>query len=144
MSNELESNPFADTIHDGPEHQPWIGVPITKLEGMTNHQLKRAMHREQGVHIFQLVLFGNASVGKTSLYFRKSDNEFHGEACQATIGVDFVVTPIQIDDVYVKCQIWDTAGQERFRSLRTAMLEKLTKLTKDKSKIKHKALMTTS
>ena len=118
MSNgSLESNPFADTIEDKSDAQPWAGVPVKEFEGMTNHQLKRAMHREQGVHVFQLVLFGNASVGKTSLYFRKSDNEFHGEACQATIGVDFVITPIQIDDIYVKCQIWDTAGQERFRSL---------------------------
>ena len=120
MSNTddgLDTNPFADVSEETAGPPPWIGIPLGELEGMTNHQVKRAMHRREQLHVFQLVLFGNASVGKTSLYFRKSDNEFHGGACQSTIGVDFVVTPVQIDDVCVKCQIWDTAGQERFRSL---------------------------
>jgi Ras-related protein Rab-1A len=35
----------------------------------------------------------------------------------STIGVDFKVSTIEIDDKLVKMQIWDTAGQERFRSI---------------------------
>nr|CAD2193507.1 unnamed protein product [Meloidogyne enterolobii] len=35
----------------------------------------------------------------------------------ATIGVDFRIRTITIDDKLVKLAIWDTAGQERFRTL---------------------------
>lgn len=35
----------------------------------------------------------------------------------ATIGVDFKVKTIQVDDKRFKLQIWDTAGQERFKNI---------------------------
>jgi len=35
----------------------------------------------------------------------------------ATIGVDFKLKTMTIDDCKVKLQIWDTAGQERFRNI---------------------------
>ncbi|MCD9645697.1 hypothetical protein HAX54_034823 [Datura stramonium] len=39
---------------------------------------------------------------------------------KATIGADFVIKELQIDDRLVTLQIWDTAGQERFQSLGVA------------------------
>jgi small GTP-binding protein len=35
----------------------------------------------------------------------------------ATIGVDFKIKMLTVDDKRIKLQIWDTAGQERFRNI---------------------------
>merc|ERR1712130_601928 len=37
-----------------------------------------------------------------------------------TIGIDFKIKNIEIDDKRIKLQIWDTAGQERFRTITTS------------------------
>jgi small GTP-binding protein len=55
-------------------------------------------------------------VGKSSLLIQYLDGIFDTELI-STIGVDFRVTSIDIDDSRVKLQIWDTAGQERFRAM---------------------------
>jgi Ras-related protein Rab-8A len=34
-----------------------------------------------------------------------------------TVGIDFKIKIIMVDDVKIKMQIWDTAGQERFRNM---------------------------
>jgi Ras-related protein Rab-7A len=39
---------------------------------------------------------------------------------KATIGADFLVKEVMIDEKLVTLQIWDTAGQERFQSLGVA------------------------
>lgn len=55
-------------------------------------------------------------VGKSSLLVRFADNTFSGNYI-TTIGVDFKIKTVTIDDKRVKLQIWDTAGQERFRTI---------------------------
>ena len=37
-----------------------------------------------------------------------------------SIGVDFKLKNIELDDKKIKLQIWDTAGQERFRTITTS------------------------
>ncbi|KAI6141739.1 ras-domain-containing protein [Pisolithus tinctorius] len=66
----------------------------------------------------KLLLIGNASVGKSSLLLRFSDEQWipEGEAT-ATIGVDFRVHKMDVNGRKVKLSIWDTAGQERFRTI---------------------------
>jgi len=58
-------------------------------------------------------------VGKSCLLLRYSDDQFTTSFI-TTIGIDFKIKPILIDDSKVKLQIWDTAGQERFRTITTA------------------------
>jgi small GTP-binding protein len=44
----------------------------------------------------------------------------HRLAYSATVGIDFKVRRLDIDNKTVKMQIWDTAGQEKFNSITTA------------------------
>ncbi|XP_053200290.1 ras-related protein Rab-30-like [Panonychus citri] len=67
-------------------------------------------------YLFKIVLIGNAGVGKTCLVRRFAQGLFPGVQ-GATIGVDFMIKSLMVNDVKVKLQIWDTAGQERFRSI---------------------------
>jgi small GTP-binding protein len=51
---------------------------------------------------------------------RFADNVEPSKEYVSTIGVDFRVRTIVIDNTRVKLQIWDTAGQERYKSITTA------------------------
>lgn len=62
------------------------------------------------------ILIGDSSVGKSSLLYRYTDNDWNPYYI-ATIGVDFKVTTIEKQGKVIKLQLWDTAGQERFRSI---------------------------
>ncbi|KAG8081102.1 hypothetical protein GUJ93_ZPchr0007g3933 [Zizania palustris] len=58
-------------------------------------------------------------VGKSCLLLRFSDGSFTTSFI-TTIGIDFKIRTIELDDKRIKLQIWDTAGQERFRTITTA------------------------
>ncbi|XP_077424476.1 EF-hand calcium-binding domain-containing protein 4B [Vanacampus margaritifer] len=66
--------------------------------------------------LFKIVLVGNSTVGKTSLLRRFCDDCFNPDTC-ATVGIDYSVKTIRVDDCQVALQVWDTAGQERYRSI---------------------------
>ncbi|EFO19615.1 Ras-like protein Rab-18 [Loa loa] len=64
----------------------------------------------------KILIVGESGVGKSSLMLRFVDDTFDPEIA-ATIGIDFRVTSMMVDQNRVKLAIWDTAGQERFRTL---------------------------
>ena len=66
--------------------------------------------------IFKVLLLGNSSVGKSSLFLRFVDDIWN-DTFVPTIGVDFKIKTFEIDGKKVKMQIWDTAGQERFKNI---------------------------
>lgn len=68
------------------------------------------------VHLLKIVVIGDAGVGKSAMLLRLSTGRFE-ETMPPTIGLDFHVKTIRINDQTVKLTIWDTAGQERFRTL---------------------------
>eukprot|EP00052_Salpingoeca_macrocollata_P034426 m.11475 g.11475 ORF g.11475 m.11475 type:complete len:211 (-) comp6462_c0_seq1:176-808(-) len=70
-------------------------------------------------YLFKLLLIGDSGVGKTCVLFRFSDDAFNSSFI-STIGIDFKIRTIELDDKKIKLQIWDTAGQERFRTITTA------------------------
>jgi Ras-related protein Rab-8A len=70
-------------------------------------------------YLFKLLLIGDSGVGKTCVLFRFSDDAFNSTFI-STIGIDFKIRTIELDDKKIKLQIWDTAGQERFRTITTA------------------------
>lgn len=70
-------------------------------------------------YLFKILLIGDSSTGKSSILTVYTDQIFN-ETFMSTIGVDFKIKTIQIDNRDVKLQIWDTAGQERFRTITTS------------------------
>jgi len=52
------------------------------------------------------------------LILRFCDNAY-SDSFVSTIGVDFKMKNIQINNQNVKVQLWDTAGQERYRTITT-------------------------
>lgn len=67
-------------------------------------------------YIFKLLLIGDSGVGKSSLLLRFADAQY-SDSYLATIGVDFKIRTVEVEDHLVKLQVWDTAGQERFRTI---------------------------
>ncbi len=67
-------------------------------------------------YTFKILLLGDASVGKTSFTKRYCYNIFNPSE-RLTIGVDFHVKTIELNETKIKLQIWDVGGEERFRFL---------------------------
>ncbi len=65
---------------------------------------------------FKIIIFGDAGCGKTTLTQRFLTNLFVSDQTM-TIGVDFEVKSLIVDEQKVKLQIWDFGGEERFRFL---------------------------
>ncbi|XP_061679317.1 EF-hand calcium-binding domain-containing protein 4B [Syngnathoides biaculeatus] len=73
--------------------------------------------------LFKIVLVGNSNVGKTSLLRRFCDDCFNHDT-SATVGIDYSVKTIMVDNSQVALQVWDTAGQERYRSITNQFFRK--------------------
>jgi len=69
-------------------------------------------------YIFKIILIGKSSVGKTSILQRYIQKVFK-ESYSSTIGVDFFMKSLDVNDKPIKLQLWDTAGTEKFRSITT-------------------------
>eukprot|EP00045_Choanoeca_perplexa_P004590 m.39274 g.39274 ORF g.39274 m.39274 type:complete len:206 (-) comp12656_c2_seq1:476-1093(-) len=65
---------------------------------------------------FNILIIGDASVGKTSLLCRYVSNEF-SDSYQSTLTNDYLTKCIEIDGQRIGVTCWDTAGQERFRTI---------------------------
>ncbi|WUR02460.1 Ras-related protein RAB1A [Vairimorpha necatrix] len=67
-------------------------------------------------YLFKFILIGTSGVGKTCLMTRFADEIYESNQA-STIGVDFKIKTINLNNTKIKLQIWDTAGQERFRAI---------------------------
>jgi small GTP-binding protein len=67
-------------------------------------------------YLVKVIVIGDSGVGKTNLITRFCENQFK-ESYVATIGVDFKIKSLMVNDKRIKMQIWDTAGQERFKNI---------------------------
>ena len=67
-------------------------------------------------YIFKIIIIGNSNVGKTSIIHRFTDKEYN-EKHVATLGCDFHMKTISINQKIIKIQIWDTAGMEKYQSI---------------------------
>jgi len=67
-------------------------------------------------HLFKLLIIGESGVGKTCLLLQFTEGSFTTNHL-TTIGIDFKIKIINLEEKQIKLQIWDTAGQERFRTI---------------------------
>ena len=71
-------------------------------------------------YIFQVILLGNTSVGKSAIVKRFQDGIYIDELAP-TIGIDFASKKFEIKknskNVKVCLRVWDSAGQEQFKSI---------------------------
>ncbi|KAK9845901.1 hypothetical protein WJX81_005561 [Elliptochloris bilobata] len=75
--------------------------------------------RQDYDYLIKLLLIGDSGVGKSCLLLRFSEDSFTSSFI-TTIGIDFKIKKILLENKWIKLQIWDTAGQERFRTITSA------------------------
>ena len=63
---------------------------------------------------FKVCIFGDAGVGKTTLVNRYLTGLFDTNF-KITIGADFYLKKLKIDDSEVTLQIWDFAGEDQYQ-----------------------------
>ena len=80
---------------------------------MSNDSIEQSSKYE---YLFKIILIGNSGVGKSSIMQRYMKQTFNSNY-KITIGVDFLMKSLKINDEIVKLQVWDTAGQEKYRSM---------------------------
>lgn len=65
---------------------------------------------------FKVIFLGDTGVGKTSI-IRNRINEPFNYKMQPTVGSNYEMTEVKINNELVKLRIWDTAGQEQYQSI---------------------------
>ncbi|XP_067913065.1 uncharacterized protein [Heterodontus francisci] len=88
----------------------------TSARDETADRIKEVANTKDPDHLYNIIFVGNANAGKTSFIQRFSDDNFH-LGLSATVGVDFRVKSLTVENRNIALQLWDTAGQERFRSV---------------------------
>jgi len=66
--------------------------------------------------VLKTIITGEGGVGKTTLLHRYIEGRFDANT-RLTIGVEFFLKELTIDNDSIFLQIWDFGGQERFRFL---------------------------
>jgi len=66
--------------------------------------------------ILKILTSGEGGVGKTTILHRYVDGQFSADT-KMTIGVEFFLKEVIIDEKQCTLQLWDFGGQERFRFL---------------------------
>eukprot|EP01126_Amoeba_proteus_P040373 TRINITY_DN4302_c0_g1_i8.p1 TRINITY_DN4302_c0_g1~~TRINITY_DN4302_c0_g1_i8.p1 ORF type:complete len:237 (-),score=33.08 TRINITY_DN4302_c0_g1_i8:24-734(-) len=67
-------------------------------------------------HLYKVLVIGDYAVGKTSIIKRYCEGYFTPNY-KLTIGVDFAVKSLEIENKNVSLQLWDVAGHERFGTM---------------------------
>eukprot|EP01083_Nonionella_stella_P263392 894805_1 len=92
------------------EHMIRLKFPIAKsllLLRKYNHEFD---------YVFNVMLIGNAGVGKSSLLKQFVDHSFSSDYI-STIGIDFKSKVVETEITRIKLKLWEAAGGERFQEI---------------------------
>ncbi|XP_044299924.1 uncharacterized protein LOC123030225 isoform X2 [Varanus komodoensis] len=67
-------------------------------------------------HMYNVLFVGDSYVGKTSFLHRFQDGSFIANMT-STVGMDYRIKHLFVDNKYFALCLWDTVGQERYHSL---------------------------
>lgn len=67
-------------------------------------------------HLYNVLFVGDSHVGKTSFLYRLRADTFNPHLA-ATVGMDYQVKNLMVDNKHFALRLWDSAGQERYRSI---------------------------
>ncbi|XP_075632045.1 ras-related protein Rab-44 isoform X5 [Balearica regulorum gibbericeps] len=67
-------------------------------------------------HLYNVLFVGDSHVGKTSFLYRLHADTFNPHL-NATVGLDYQVKNIVVDNKHFALRLWDSAGQERYHSI---------------------------
>ena len=65
---------------------------------------------------YKIIVIGDSGVGKTSITYRATKNEFL-EKISPTLGFEYFPFLLKYKEKIIKLEIWDTCGQEQYRAL---------------------------
>ncbi|MCP4760755.1 MAG: GTP-binding protein [archaeon] len=76
------------------------------------------MISEKKTYKFKVTLFGAANTGKTSLILRFVKESFSDDL-RKTIGTNFLIKDIVLEEANVRLLVWDIGGQAQFSNMRS-------------------------
>lgn len=92
----------------------------TLCKKMTSKEVKEVKvvmtSKNDADHTFKVVIIGESGIGKTALLQRFAEEKYE-ERYLATIGVDFAVRTIEMQNKRLRLMIWDTCGSERYHTI---------------------------
>ena len=115
MSKEEEELPQKEEIKEKPKETDNVSNVIKKGE---DYELLAEDYSNYDI-AFKIIVIGNAGVGKSCLSMQATKRRFENNYL-ATVGFEFFVFNMKLDNKVLKLQIWDTCGQEVYRSLITS------------------------
>ena len=81
-----------------------------------NKKKKKKMESEPISLILNIIIIGDAGVGKTNL-LSQYINKIFNEDTRPTIGADYSIKVHQLQKKKINVRFWDTAGQEKYRAI---------------------------
>ena len=71
---------------------------------------------EMSTKSYKVLLLGNSYVGKTCILLRFSEDTYKDDY-EVTIGLNYRIKTLNIDNNPIRMQIWDTSGEEKFKAI---------------------------
>lgn len=99
-----------------PKHLRHISMKERQTEGFIEEE------PPQKSYALKIIVIGNPSVGKSSLIRRHADDKFEANYTP-TIGTDFILKVVKLEDMEITCTIWDIGGHESFMNIRNFYYE---------------------
>ena len=70
----------------------------------------------ENAEFIKIMTLGNTKVGKTNFILKCTEDKFE-ESHISTIGLDFKIKKVEINNKHYQLLLFDTAGQERYKSI---------------------------